>query len=276
MSGLPVRHPPSTYDMDPRTRRSFGQAVASDEEPKLYGELASWWPLLSPPTDYAEEAAFYQRALIAACERTACTLLELGSGGGNNASYLKARFELELVDRSARMLEVSRALNPECKHTEGDMGTVRLDRTFDCVFIHDAINYMTTESDLRKAIETAFVHCRPGGAALFAPDHTLENFQPSTSHGGHDGESQSLRYLEWTWDPDPTDTTYVVDFAYMLRGSDGSVQVEHDRTIEGLFPRADWLRLLSDVGFRPMAVPFEHSELEPGSHVVFVGSRPSA
>jgi hypothetical protein len=26
--------------------------------PKLYGELASWWPLLSSPDDYAEEAAF--------------------------------------------------------------------------------------------------------------------------------------------------------------------------------------------------------------------------
>jgi hypothetical protein len=39
------------------------------------------------------------------------------------------------------------------------------------VFVHDAVAYMTTERELRAAIETAFVHCRPGGAALFAPDH---------------------------------------------------------------------------------------------------------
>jgi len=26
---------------------------------KLYGELASWWPLLSAYQDYAEEAAFF-------------------------------------------------------------------------------------------------------------------------------------------------------------------------------------------------------------------------
>jgi hypothetical protein len=35
--------------------------------PKLYGELASWWPLLSSPADYQEEAAFYRKRLIDAC-----------------------------------------------------------------------------------------------------------------------------------------------------------------------------------------------------------------
>jgi hypothetical protein len=181
---------------------------------------------------------------------------------------------MTLVDRSPGMLEVSRALNPECEHIEGDMRIVRVGRAFDCVFVHDAVVYMTTEPDLRKAIETSFVHCRPGGAALFAPDHVRENFRPSTGHGGHDDESRSLRYLEWTWDPDPTDTTYVVDYAYLLRGSDGSMHVERDRHIEGLFARADWLRLLSDVGFRPRVVPLEHSELEAGACEVFVGSKP--
>ncbi len=217
--------------------------IADTEGPKLYTEFASWWPLLSSPDEYAEEAAFYQRLLVGACERSPHTLLELGSGGGNNASHLKMQFQMVLVDRSAGMLAVSRRLNPECDHVEGDMRSIRLGHQFDCVFVHDAVMYMTTEADLRRAIETAFVHCQPGGAALFAPDHVRENFQPSTDHGGHDGASESLRYLEWSWDPDPTDTTYVVDYAYLLRASDGTVRVEHDRHIEGLFLRADWLRL---------------------------------
>jgi hypothetical protein len=152
---------------------------------------------------------------------------------------------------------------------------VRLGRTFDCVFIHDAIVYMTTETDLNKAIETAWVHCRPGGAALFAPDFIRETFRASTDHGGHDGENRSLRYLEWTWDPDPTVTTYLVDFAYLLRESDGSIRVERDRHQGGLFARADWIRLLSEVGFEPEAVLFEHSELEPGECEVFVGRKPN-
>ena len=124
--------------------------------PKLYEELASWWPLMSSPADYEEEAAFYGARWPAACAHPLRTLLELGSGGGNNASHLKAQFEMVLVEPSAGMLAVSRALNPECEHVQGDMRTVRLGRQFDAVFVHDAVCYMTTESDLRLAIDTAF------------------------------------------------------------------------------------------------------------------------
>lgn len=241
--------------------------------PKLYRDLADWWPLLSAPEEYAEEAAFYRSALIEGSSRAITTVLELGSGGGNNASHLEASFDMTLVDPSPGMLEVSRRLNPDCEHVQGDMRTVRLAKTFDAVFVHDAVAYMTTESDLRSAIETAFVHCEPGGVALFAPDHVRENFAPSTDHGGNDGNGRALRYLEWTWDPNPTDNVYVVDYAYLLRERDGSVRALHDRHIEGLFSRVDWLRWLADAGFEPKIVPFQHSELPPGQYEVFVATR---
>jgi hypothetical protein len=48
--------------------------------PKLYEELASWWPLLSSPVDYEEEAAFCGKTLAEACQRPPRTVLELGSG----------------------------------------------------------------------------------------------------------------------------------------------------------------------------------------------------
>lgn len=241
--------------------------------PKLYAELASWWPLLSAPADYAEEAAFYGRTLIDACARAPRTLLELGSGGGNNASHMKSHFELTLVDRSRSMLAVSRGLNPECEHIEGDMRTVRLGRLFDCVFVQDAVAYITTESDLRRVVETAFGHCSPGGAVLFAPDHVRENFRALTEHGGHDGIDRSLRYLAWTWDPDPSDETYITDFAYLLRSNDGSVRVEHDRHIVGLFARAQWLRILGEAGFQARAMRFEQSELATEGFEVFIGRK---
>ena len=200
-------------------------------------------------------------------------MLELGSGGGNNASHLKARFKMTLVDLSPGMLEVSRALNPECEHLQGDMRTVRLGREFDAVFVHDAVTYMTSEADVRQAIATAFVHCRPDGVVLFAPDHVRENFRPGTDHGGHDGADRAMRYLEWTWDPDPADATCIVDYTYVLRERDGEVRVVHDRHLEGLFSRTDWLRWLSEAGFVPQVVPIDHSELEPGSYEVFVGHK---
>lgn len=241
---------------------------------KLYDELSAWWPLMSAPADYEEEATFYAAQLLATGDMPCRTVLELGSGGGNNASHLKAQLQMTLTDLSPGMLAVSRELNPECEHVQGDMRTVRLNRQYDRVFMHDAIMYMTTLDDLRAAIETAFLHCRPGGGLVVAPDHLQENFEPSTDHGGHDGQERSMRYLEWVWDPDPSDTTYVADYMYCLRDKDGSVHVEHDRHVEGLFSRADWLRIFAEVGFAARAVPFDHSELEPGSYEIFVAVKP--
>ena len=242
---------------------------------RLYSDLAHWWPLMSAPADYAEEAAFYQRLMLEASEGHPTTMLELGSGGGNNASFLKKRFEMVLVEPSAGMLAVSRSLNPEARHVLGDMRTVRLGRQFDCVFVHDAVVYMLTEGDLRRAIETAFMHCRPGGVALFCPDHVRENFQPSSEHGGEDGDGRAMRYLAWMWDPDPTDTTYITDYVYAMRNGRGQVETVYDRHLEGLFSRREWLQWLREAGFEPAVVPFEHSELEPGSHEVFLCRRPT-
>lgn len=219
-------------------------------KPRMYHEFAEWWHLLSDPADYAEEAALFVKVLREAVTPPPRTVLELGSGGGNNASHMKAHFELTLTDLSPGMIQASRSLNPECDHAIGDMRTLRLDRTFDAVFIHDAIMYMLTEDDLRAAMETAFIHCRPGGAALLVPDYVRETFRPETSHGGHDGPTRSMRYIEWTHEPDEGSSTIVTDFVYLFRDGSGKVRTECDVHTLGLFPEAVWSRLLGDVGFR--------------------------
>jgi SAM-dependent methyltransferase len=236
----------------------------------LYAELADWFHLLSPPEEYAEEVAVYRPLLKLAypAER----LLELGSGAGCNALHLKRDFACTLTDLSPRMIEASRRINPECEHVVADMRTLRLDRQFDAVFVHDAVMYMTTEEDLRKAMTTAFVHCRAGGVVLFAPDCVKETFRPATEHGGSDGDARSIRYLEWTWDPDPRDSTYVVDYVYVLRDGLGDTRVLHDRHVEGVFARATWLELLSETGFRAHVGPPRGTE--PGSGELFIAVRP--
>jgi SAM-dependent methyltransferase len=230
-------------------------------EPRLYGELAGWFHLLTPPEEYAEEAEIYRRLL-----GPVRTVLELGSGGGNNASHLKAHYEMTLVDPSEDMLELSRGINPECRHLAGDMRTLRLGETFDAVFIHDAIDYMTTLDDLRAAMATAHAHLGPHGVAVFAPDHVRETFEPGTDHGGTDAGDRGLRYLEWTRDPDPSDSTYTADYAYLLREGN-EVRVELDHHICGLFARDEWLGALRHTGFRP--------EISPGPEgiEVFVARR---
>lgn len=241
-------------------------------EHRFYGDLAVWWPLISPPEEYAEEAA-YVATLLDSASGPVLDVLELGSGGGHNAVHLKARYAMTLVDLSEEMLVVSRRLNPECQHHQGDMRTVRLGRTFDAVFVHDAVDYMTSEADLRQAIETAFVHCRAGGVAVFVPDNTTETFESTSDHGGSDDiDGRGVRYLEWAWDPDRTDTWTLTEYAFLLRDTDGTVRVVHETHRTGLFSNDVWLRLLAEAGFEPEAVTEQTTE-DRTPRELFVGHR---
>jgi len=236
----------------------------------MYTDLAPWFHLLTHPSDYVDEAAFVTRVVDDVVIGDARTLLELGSGGGNNASHLKARFECTLTDISPEMLALSRALNPQCDHLEGDMRSLRLGRTFDVVFVHDAIGYLTTQDDLRAGIATAAAHVRPGGVVILTPDATTEIFDPRTHTGGHDGDDgRSLRYLEWIH---PTTTsTYEVDYVIIARGPGEELRVVHDRHTLGLFPRPTWERLIAGAGLELVEITVaDPYELE---HAAFVARR---
>jgi SAM-dependent methyltransferase len=242
---------------------------------RLYQDLAEWWPLISPPGDYAEEAA-YLAGVLDSAPAPVGDVLELGSGGGHNAAHLKASFAMTLVDLSAKMLAMSRRLNPGCDHRLGDMRSVRLGRSFGAVLVHDAVDYMTTETDLRSVAETAYAHCRPGGIAVFVPDHTVESFQAGSDHGGSDDPAgRGARFQAWLWDPDPADSWIQADYTLLLRETGGRVRVVRETHRMGLFSRDAWLQMLADAGFTPEAVTEVTAE-DRKPRELFIGHRPSA
>jgi ubiquinone/menaquinone biosynthesis C-methylase UbiE len=238
---------------------------------KFYTELAEWWPLISPKEDYEKEAEFYTTIFKNAKVKS---LLELGAGGGNNAYYLKKDFDMVLTDISSEMLQVSKKLNPECKHFEGDMRNLQLHNTFDGVFIHDAITYITNEKDLKTVFETAYKHLKPEGIALVAPDCTKETFKEGTQYEGHDSDqnSKAVRYIEWITDPDPEDTVYNYDIIFALREGK-SLRTVVERQLAGVFPRQKWLDLLDQVGFAAKAIPDRSVDSGSERSEVFVGYR---
>jgi SAM-dependent methyltransferase len=238
----------------------------------LYSELTPWYHLVDPAADHADEAACYEAAFLRGIDGPARTLLDLGSGAGNNASHLKRRFACTLADLSPAMLDLSRARNPECEHVHGDLRALRLGRTFDAVLVHDAVSYMTSEADLRAAIATAWIHTRPGGATIVTADVLADSFVERTDPLEGDDGTRALRGVMWQWDPDPGDTTYQVDFAMLLRHG-AEMRVVHDSHVEGLFPRATWIRLLTEAGFAVESVPRPIDEHETDD--IFLCRRPS-
>jgi trans-aconitate methyltransferase len=278
-------HSGKAHGRDGWTRSSTASKVSPGRSPsrpagrtlryRLYQELAGWWPLISPAAEYAEEAAYLATVLRSAAIPVR-EVLELGSGGGHNAAHLKASMTMTLVDLSSQMLAVSRRLNPHCEHHMGDMRSVRLGREFDAVLVHDAVDYMTTQADLRSVMETAFAHCRPGGIAVFVPDHTVESFQAGNDSGGSaDPSGREARFLARLWDPDPADSWIQSDYTFVLREADGSVRVVRETHRLGLFGRHVWLALLDDAGFRPDAVTEATTE-DRSPRELFLGHRPQA
>lgn len=237
----------------------------------FYENLAAWWPLFAAPAEYAPRSAFYQRVLRDAMKRPARTMLDLGCGGGNVASFLKAHLEVTLTDLSPAMLDVSRRLNPTCRHIVGDMRDMRLGETFDFVFAQDSIAHLLTADDLAKAIHTAAAHCADGGVVLFAPDHTRENYRPMSESGGLDTEDgeRGLRYLVWSQPLTPDADTYQADYVYILREGD-EVEVVHEHNREGVFPRAFWLKTIAEAGLEAEIIPYEDADWPPGTHEIIL------
>lgn len=245
---------------------------------RLYQELAGWWPAISPAAEYAGDAAIINAVFASAAPPPVRTILDLGCGGGHVALHLKGERSMTLVDLSAQMLAVSRALNPDCEHIQGDMRTLRLGRQFDAVLVHDAVDYVTRQDDLRLVIETAFTHCRAGGLAVFAPDHTAETFRAGTGGGGgHDGTGRQASFRERTSDPDPGDDWILAEYEFTLRERDGTVQVVPEAHRLGSFRRETWLGLMTAAGFA--AESRADTSARNGARsprVMFIGRRGSA
>ncbi len=239
---------------------------------KLYSELADWYTLLTPVEEYEEEGNFFRKTLLERLGAGRHRLLELGAGAGHNAHYLQDDFDLTLVDIAAEMLALAAGACPSACLVQGDMRSVRLNREFDAVFIHDAVVYMVSELDLRLALRTAREHLREGGVLLLAPDAVIENFEPGEDTGGNDAEGRSIRYMEWSWQRAGQPNSCVVDYIVATRQGEEQAKVYVDRHEEGLFSRATWLRLLEEEGFEAENRQWPHSQVDRPLDI-FLGRR---
>jgi SAM-dependent methyltransferase len=224
---------------------------------RMYTEFARYCWLINPAEDYAKEAVVWREALRSKLGPGRHTILELGVGGGCNLSHLTDEFDAVAADISPEMIEQAKKLNPGVEFHVGDMRTIRLGRTFKAVLIHDAITYMQTEDDLRAVFATAAAHLEPGGVFLTSPDYVREVFKsPTASVNTRRDATTTFTYVEYTYDPDPADTTVETLFRYFIHES-GTLRIEDDPYVLGLFPTETWLKLLREAGFEAETLPYD-------------------
>ena len=194
---------------------------------QLYQELAWVWPILTPPEAYEEEAVLLLQICSEQLQRPVSSLLELGSGGGFLASHIPTHVDVELVDSSDKMIEISRQQNPARVHVLADMCAVQRQRTFDVVLVHDSIMYLQSREELFRLLDTAKRHMHADSVLCIVPDVVKESIQERILQGGGAQDDTTIVLTEWHWDPDPTDDFIQVEFSLLIRKQE-QVQAIHE------------------------------------------------
>ncbi len=242
---------------------------------RLYHDLAWIWPIVSPPEDYVEETEYISRVIEENSRIAVKTLLHLGCGGGRNDYTFDKHFDVTGVDISDEMLRMAKELNPGADYIKGDMRSLRLGKTFDCVTALDSVNYMKNEEDLIQLFQTASAHLKPGGVFLTIMEESRERFkQNRTISSTHSSGNIQITFIENSFDPDPEDTHFEMTLIYLVR-KEGSLKIYTDSHIWGLFPMDTWRKLLKNTGFDIIELRFEHSTfLEDEFFPMFVCNKP--
>ena len=235
---------------------------------RLYQDLSYLWPLISPPGDYVEEASVWAEILLNKLGDGPHRILDLGVGGGHLLSHLKCANQATAVDISHEMLSLSKKLNPDVIHYQGDMRNIRLDQIYDAVLIHDSISYLLNEQELFDTFLTAKHHLRKDGVLLLGPDWTKESFPGTTvMHWIKQTAIGELTCIEHLYDPDPNDTTIESVFFYLWNES-GHLRIEEDHHTTGLFSTSTWTQTLENTGFTVTEDFFPRYEGGYGGHIM--------
>jgi SAM-dependent methyltransferase len=256
--------------MKSRRRTKSKRAPDARLDPRLYGDLARLWPVFSPPEEYAEEVATFRARFTRLGVPDGGSILHLGSGGGSIDYHLKQWYRVTGVDLSGEMIAIARRLNPEVEYVRGDIRTVRLDRSFDAVLVHDAISYMTSVGELRAVYRTAGGHLRMNGVMLALPEELRERLarQEPTVETRVSG-STVLTVMETSYDPDPRDHSFESVYVFLIREG-RELRVELDRHINGVFELDEFLEAIRSAGFSATAERWELSEWGDGPELPLI------
>ncbi len=222
----------------------------ADPAPRLYAELSWLWPLWGDVEEYRVET----EALGAAARRRAVgpvrTLLDVGCGGGKNLRHFRRSFEATGLDRSEAMLAHARELNPDTPLVCADLRDFNLGRTFDAIYLNDALPHLTSRADLARAFACASRHLRPGGVLLAVAEFAKERFRQNATTvtaGARRSDHPEVIFIENHYDPDPADETFETTVLYLIRES-GRLRIERDHWLCGLFPFSVWTESLAACG----------------------------
>lgn len=211
-----------------------------------YNDLAWTEDWLADPAEYEDEVMVYVDLIKRTAAEPPRTLLHLGSGAGGYDSIFKRHFTVTGVDLSLGMLNKARVAHPDVEYLEDDIRTLRLNREFDAVVIPDSIDYMASEDDLRKAIQTAVAHLKTSGVLLVVAK-TEETFRSNNFAYTGEKDGVHVTLLENNYINPFRPNTYEATFVYLIWQQE-KLTIHTDHHVLGLFSQATWDEVFRNAG----------------------------
>jgi len=208
-------------------------------------------------------------------------ILSLACGTGSLEVLLAQRkYNVTCLDYSEDMLEMARrkfSVLPKAPETIcASMTDFDLGKQFDLVIcLYDSLNYLIKPEEVRKALERAFAHIRPGGLYIFdvtTEYNILRHFADFTF-------SEHLEGFSYIWDNVYNITTKlcVSDMTIFEEIEPGLYKRHDERHEQRMYPLKDVRLWLGQAGFRVLGLYDGFSVNPPKDHserVHFVTQRP--
>ena len=227
----------------------------------LYTTHAHLWRLLSPLESYESEMVEWCELVESTLTRPVTELLDLGSGGGHHLYHLAQGLESLkgglAVDLSAPMLAELNSLLPQFETRQGDMTSLRLERQYDLVTVHDSFCYLHTIEQVGALFETVRAHLKPGGLGLVKLDAIADDFEgPYRYLTTFEEDDVEVTLTHYEWDPKPGDGWLEVVYLFLHRQG-AEVETREERHRLGLFDKHQLLACAGEHGLKGSFHPVE-------------------
>lgn len=144
----------------------------------FYSRLARYYDQMYAHIDYRGAADRLHEIIQKHKQSVGNRLLDVACGTGTHIMHLKDRYQVMGFDISEEMLAVAREKCPSITFIQGNMVSMELNQIFDvitCLF--GSITYLTTEDELRLALQSFSKHVGLGGAVIIEPLFTEETYR---------------------------------------------------------------------------------------------------
>ncbi|MHA2141790.1 MAG: class I SAM-dependent DNA methyltransferase [Candidatus Thorarchaeota archaeon] len=221
----------------------------------FYSKLAPYYDSMYSWKDYAKEADLLHSLIQKYKTSPGNKLLDVGCGTGCHIEKLIDRYEATGLDISDAMLAVAREKCKGVRFVQDDMTSMNLGEEFDVITsMFGGIGYLTTEDEVRQAMQAFARHTKEGGVVLIEPFVTKEILLPY-SIGINCVDLPDIKIARVNASNLEGSILYL-NFHFLVATKE---KVEHfvDPSPMGIYSRDKLVELLADSGFATQFVDTE-------------------